>query len=112
LLFALAAGATACAVLVVVTARVLTGQAGFTESGLERRIVEQQRQAEQLELEVAQLRAPQRVYQRAAELGLVQPDRTIFLTPGAELPSPSPKAAARQARPTKSSSPSPERGER
>ena len=81
-------GVVAGIVLVIVVARVLTGQAGFTESGLSKRIAEQQRRVEQLELSVAQLRSPQRIYERATKLGLVPAGQVIFLTP-----QPSPAAA-------------------
>jgi hypothetical protein len=76
-------------VLGVVVARVLIGQAGFAESGIEDRIGEARRAAERLELEVAQLRSPQRIYDLAVGLGLVVPDTIVFLTP-----SPTPSAAS------------------
>ena len=75
------AGIVAGIVLVIVVARVLTGQAGFTESDLEKRIADQRRQVEQLELSVAQLRAPQRIVSRAAELGLVPAETIVYLSP-------------------------------
>ena len=85
------AGVVAGIVLVIVVARVLTGQAGFTESDLEKRIADQRRRLEQLELSVAQLRAPQRIYERATQLGLVPAGTVIYLTP---TPAPSAKASA------------------
>jgi hypothetical protein len=76
-------------VLGIVVARVLIGQAGFAESGSEDRIAQQRRTVERLELEVAQLRSPQRIYDLAVGLGLVVPDQIVFLTP-----SPTPSASA------------------
>jgi cell division protein FtsB len=85
-------GLVAGIVLVIVVARVLTGQAGFTEDDLQKRIADQRRQLEQLELSVAQLRSPQRIYERAVQLGLVAPDTVVFLTPS---PAPAPNATAK-----------------
>jgi len=85
-----AIGVTAGIVLVIVVARVLTGQTGFTESDLTRRIAGQQRQVEQLELSIAELRSPQRIYDRAARLGFVPAAHVVYLSP-----SPTPSAAAR-----------------
>jgi hypothetical protein len=79
-------------VLGIVVARVLIGQAGFTESGIEDRIAGARRTVERLELEVAQLRSPQRIYDLAVGLGLVVPDQILFLTP-----SPTPSAPAAKA---------------
>jgi hypothetical protein len=78
-------------VLVIVVARVLIGQAGFAESGISDRIFDARRAAERLELEVAQLRSPQRIYDLAIQLGLVVPDQIMFLTPS---PSASPSSPA------------------
>jgi cell division protein FtsB len=95
-------GIVAGVVLVIVVARVLIGQTGFAESGIEGRIAEARRQAERLELEVAQLRSPQRIHERALQLGLVAPDRIVFLTP-----SPAPKSgSASPGTPTTSAPPS------
>ena len=84
-----AIGVTAGVILVIVVARVLIGQGGFAESGIEGRIRTARQEVERLQLEVAQLRAPQRISQRAIELGLVVPDQVVFLTP-----SPAPSASA------------------
>ncbi len=102
------AGVVAGIVLVIVVARVLTGQAGFTESDLEERITDQRRRLEQLELSVAQLRAPQRIYERATQLGLVPPGTVVYLTPS---PAPSAAGPVQQSDPPRPSS-SPERGGR
>jgi hypothetical protein len=91
------AGVVAGIVLVIVVARVLTGQAGFTESDLEKRIADQRRRVEQLELSVAQLRAPQRIFSRAAELGLVPAETIVYLSPSpAPSAKPSPAPSSRQ----------------
>jgi hypothetical protein len=109
-----AIGVTAGVVLVIVFARVLTGQAGFTETDAVRRISQQQRQIEQLQLDIARLHAPQRVYDRALELGLVPADHVTFLTP-----SPSPASVSGKATPPRAGTPagsgsptSPKRGNR
>jgi len=91
-LTAAAVGVVLVVVLGIVVARVLIGQAGFTESGIEDRIAEARRTVERLELEVAQLRSPQRIYDLAVGLGLVVPDQILFLTP-----SPTPSAPAAKA---------------
>ena len=94
-LTAAAVGITLGVVLVIVVARVLIGQAGFAETGIEDRITDARRQAERLELEVAQLRSPKRIYDLALALGLVVPDRIVFLTPSpSAAPSPAPSANA------------------
>jgi cell division protein FtsL len=80
-------GVVAGVVLVIVVARVLTGQAGFTETGLSKRIAQHQREVEDLQLQLAKLRAPQRIYTRALELGLVPATHVVYLTP-------SPRAAS------------------
>lgn len=103
-------GLVAGIVLVIVVARVLTGQAGFTETDLSKRIAQQQRQVEDLQLQIARLRSPQRVYDRAIALGLVPASHVVYLTP-----SPSPRAASLAPRANASSSTSstaPERGGR
>jgi hypothetical protein len=82
-------GVVAGVVLVIVVARVLTGQAGFTETGLSNRIAQHQREIEDLQLQIAKLRAPERIYSRALELGLVPATQVVYLTP-----SPSPRAAS------------------
>ena len=82
-------GVIAGIVLVIVVARVLTGQAGFTETGLTKRISQHQREVEDLQLQIAKLRAPQRIYTRALELGLVPATQVVYLTP-----SPAPRAAS------------------
>lgn len=87
-LTAAAVGVIGVVVLGIVVARVLIGQAGFAESGIEERIGEARRNVERLELEVAQLRSPQRIYDLAVGLGLVVPDQIVFLTP-----SPTPSAS-------------------
>jgi cell division protein FtsL len=106
-----AAGLVAGIVLVIVVARVLTGQAGFTETDLSKRITEQQRQVEDLQLQIARLGSPQRIYDRAIALGLRPASHVVYLSP-----SPSPRAAtspAASARATSSTSSSaPERGGR
>lgn len=84
----------------IVVARVLIGQAGFAESGIEDRIFDARREAERLELEVAQLRSPQRVYDLAIELGLVVPDQIMFLTPGPSASPSSPASSAGSNEPT------------
>jgi hypothetical protein len=108
-----AIGVTAGVVLVIVFARVLTGQAGFTEADSIKRIAVQQRQVEDLELKIAQLRAPQRIYDRALQLGLVPAEHVTFLTPS---PSPAPssgsKATPAGARSRSASPTSPKRGNR
>jgi len=88
-LVVVSAGVVAGVVLVIVVARVLTGQAGFTESDVSKQIAQQQRQVEDLQLQVAQLRSPQRIYDRAIALGLIPASHVVYLTP-----SPSPRAAA------------------
>lgn len=96
--------------LVIVVARVLTGQAGFTETDLSKRLDDQQRQVEQLQLQIAELRSPQRIYDRAIQLGLVPATHVEYLTPS---PSPSPERAVSSpvARPRPSTSrPSTTRG--
>jgi hypothetical protein len=106
----IAVGLIASIVLVIVVARVLTGQAGFTETDLSNRIVQQQRQVEDLQLQIARLRSPQRIYDRATALGLLPASHVVYLTP-----SPSPLAATSPAASahTSSASPSaPERGGR
>jgi cell division protein FtsB len=105
------AGVVASIVLVIVVARVLTGQAGFTESDLEERIANQRREVEQLELSVAQLRAPQRISDRAAELGLVPAGTVVYLMPSPS-PSPRPSAAPSSQRSPSQPSSSPGRGGR
>ncbi|MGH2795472.1 MAG: hypothetical protein ACRDKG_14335, partial [Actinomycetota bacterium] len=80
-LTAAAVGLVLVVVLGIVVARVLIGQAGFAESGIDGRIAEARRNVERLELEVAQLRSPQRIYDLAVGLGLVVPDHIVFLTP-------------------------------
>ena len=80
-LILVAIGVTAGIVLVIVVARVLTGQTGFTESDVSQQIAGEQRQIEQLELSVAELRAPQRIYDRATKLGLVPAGHVVYLTP-------------------------------
>jgi len=92
-------GVIAGVVLVIVVARVLTGQAGFTETDLQKRITEQQRHVEDLQLQIAKLRSPQRIYDRAIALGLVPASHVVYLTP-----SPSPRAAASPAPPARTSS--------
>ena len=92
----------AAIVLVIVVARVLTGQAGFTESDLSKRIVDQQRQVEQLQLNIARLRSPKRIYDRAIEIGLTPATQVVYVTPS---PAPSSERAvsspvARPTRPT------------
>ena len=84
--------------LVVVIVRVLTGQGGVTQTGLEERIQLQQRQVEQLEYSVAQLRSPQRIADRAAQLGLVTPGHVVYL-------SPTPAAGTSAAAPSTAASP-------
>jgi len=104
------AAIVAAIVLVIVVARVLTGQAGFTETDLSKRLADQQQQVEQLQLQIAQLRSPKRIYDRALELGLVPATHVEYLTPS---PSPSPERAASSpvARPKPSTSrPSTTRG--
>jgi len=76
-------------VLVIVVSRVLTGQAGFTETDLSKRIAQQQRQVEDLQLQIARLRSPQRIYDRAVALGLVPASHVVYLTP-----SPAPRPAS------------------
>jgi len=98
-----AIGVTAGVVLVIVVARVLTGQAGFTETDVTRRIAQQQRQVEDLQLSIAQLRSPQRIADRAAALGMVQAGHVVYLTPS---PSPSPRAKASTATPATKRPPS------
>jgi hypothetical protein len=97
--------------LVIVVARVLTGQAGFTETDLSKRIAQQQRQVEDLQLQIARLRSPQRINDRAIALGLVPASHVVYLSPG-----PSPRAAASPARSARSasstSSTAPKRGGR
>jgi hypothetical protein len=94
-----AIGVTAGVVLVIVVARVLVGQGGFAESGIEGRMRTARQEVERLEMEVAQLRAPQRISQRAIELGLVVPDHVVFLTPS---PSPSSSPTAHASSPASS----------
>jgi len=106
-----AVGLVAGIVLVIVVARVLTGQAGFTETDLSKRIAQQQRQMEDLQLQIAKLRSPQRIFDRASALGLVPASHVVYLTP-----SPSPRAAASSApnahASSSTSSTAPERGGR
>ena len=92
-LILVAIGVTAGIVLVIVVARVLTGQTGFTETDVSQRIAAQQRQVEQLELSLAELRSPQRVHDRAVKLGLVPSGPVIYLSPGPS-PAAAPSAAA------------------
>jgi hypothetical protein len=93
-LTAAAVGMILSVVLVIVFARVLIGQTGFAESGIEDRIADARRQAERLELEVAQLRSPQRIRDLAIELGLVVPDHIVFLTPTPKTPASGSPAAS------------------
>jgi hypothetical protein len=104
-------GVIAGIVLVIVVARVLTGQAGFTESDLSKRIVDEQHQIEQLQLQIAQLRSPKRIYDRALQLGLAPSTHVVYLTPS---PAPSPardvsSPGARTARPNSRPSSTPGR---
>jgi len=99
-LTAAAVGITLGVVLVIVVARVLIGQAGFAESGIEDRIFDARRAAERLELEVAQLRSPQRIYDLAIQLGLVVPDQITFLTPSSSASSSSPAPTVSSNEPT------------
>ncbi|MGH2726478.1 MAG: hypothetical protein ACRDKS_05830, partial [Actinomycetota bacterium] len=62
-------------------------------------IADAQRQAERLQLEVAQLRSPQRIFDRATQLGLVVPDRIVFLTPSPDPSSPAAPAGSAKAAP-------------
>lgn len=102
---AFAAGATACALLAMVTVRVLMGQTGFTESELQRSVHGGQLELEQLQVSVAQLRSPERVFTRAREMGLVEPRALVYLVPtpaasaarGAQRTAPSPAAEPRSA---------------
>jgi hypothetical protein len=107
----IAVGLIAGIVLVIAVARVLTGQAGFTETDLSKRIMQQQHQLEDLQLQIARLRSPQRIYDRATALGFVPASHIVYLTPR-----PSPRSAASPA-PTaraasSTSSTAPERGGR
>jgi hypothetical protein len=107
----IAVGLIAGIVLVIAVARVLTGQAGFTETDLSKRIVHQQRQLEDLQLQIARLRSPQRIYDRAIALGLVPASHIVYLSPR-----PSPRSAASPAPGAQASSSTssiaPERGGR
>jgi hypothetical protein len=108
-----AIGVTASIVLVIVFARVMTGQAGFTETDAARRIAQQQREIEQLDLRIAQLRSPQRIYDRALELGLVPADHVTFLSPKPTASATAKSSPAATGRRTPSGSPSsPKRGNR
>lgn len=84
---------TVAALLGLVVAQVLLGQAGFTQAELEARVVAKRLEAERLELVVAGLRAPARVAARAAELGLVPAGDVTALPVRPSLPAqgPSPK---------------------
>jgi hypothetical protein len=98
-------GLIAGIVLVIVVARVLTGQAGFTETDVTKRISQHQREIEDLELQIAKLRAPQRITARALELGLVPATHVVYLNqspssraatspaPNARVPSSNPSGA-------------------
>jgi len=62
---------TGAALLALVFANVLLGQAGFAQSDLRRRVADKTAQVEELELEVARLEAPHRIAREAGRLGLV-----------------------------------------
>lgn len=78
----IAVSATIIALLALVTANVLLGQAGFTQVELQRRVAERQEDVEQLSLEVARLRSPHRIAREARKLGLVPGTNVTFLSGG------------------------------
>jgi hypothetical protein len=95
-------GGTAFALFALVIAQVLLGQAGFRLSGLEARVEDKRLVAEQLEVDVQRLRAPERIAERASALGMVPAGDVTILTPSV--------SASAAGSPAASASPSPVRG--
>ena len=75
--------AAGLALLALVTANVFLGQAGITESKLQRAVAKKQIQVDELALEVARLGSPVRIAARAAGLGMVPATDVTVLVPNA-----------------------------
>jgi cell division protein FtsL len=80
LFIVLALTATGMALFALVTAQVFLGQAAFRQSRLESRVQAKRLATEQLELEVSKLRAPDRIEERAQQLGMVPATNVVTLT--------------------------------
>lgn len=83
---ALAALGTLAALFLVVALNVLVGQAAVKRASLEERVRRQRTEADRLEVAVARLRSPTRVYERALELGLVRAGSVVVLDPSRPSP--------------------------
>jgi cell division protein FtsL len=88
---------TVLALFGLVTTQVMVGEAAVTRAGLERGLAEKRLSAEQLELEVARLRSPERIAGTARTLGMVLAGGVIVLDPA--LPSPHRGPAPERGRP-------------
>jgi cell division protein FtsL len=71
LFIVLALTATGMALFALVTAQVFLGQAAFRQARLESKVEAKRLTTEQLELDVARLRSPDRIQARAQQLGMV-----------------------------------------
>lgn len=72
---------TSVALFALVTAQVMLGQAGFTQADLERRVDAKRIEVQQLQLDVARMRAPGSIAARAIALGMVPAgDYTVLLS--------------------------------
>jgi len=79
LFIVLALTATGMALFALVTAQVFLGQAAFRQSRLETRVEAKRLVTEQLELDVAKLRSPDRIQARGQQLGLVPAQNVVTL---------------------------------
>ena len=73
--------ATGMALFALVVAQVFLGQAAFRQSTLESAVNAKRLTTEQLELDVAKLRSPERIQQRAQQIGLVPAPDVVVLSP-------------------------------
>ena len=80
LFIVLALTATGMALFALVTAQVFLGQAAFRQSRLESRVEAKRLVTEQLELEVSELRSPDRIQARAQQLGMVPAQNVVTIT--------------------------------
>lgn len=78
---ALAAAGTFAALFAVVTVNIVLQGTTVERVSLERRVAEQRRSLEQLELEAERLRSPARIRSHALEIGLIDPAEVVVLSP-------------------------------
>ena len=72
--------ATGAALFALVAAQVFLGQAAFRQDKLEAQVQAERVVTDQLELETARLRSPQRIASRAVKLGLVPSTNVVIVS--------------------------------